>query len=201
MTTSPASARKAGRPRRGEIDSAILQATVDELIERGFLAASMESIAQRAGIAKTTLYRRWPNTSELTLEAMRAFEPDNGQDPHGSVRDQIVWLVDVMRLKWGDPRYAAMMRRVAADGSVQPQMYRQARDRLIGPHVQRLNTVLMQGVDEGLIRGDIDIDWIRQLLIAPVMAAAMTLRGMLSRAQVEASVDTVLRGLDPRAAQ
>ena len=59
MTTAT---RGPGRPRSESIDTAIMAATIDELIERGFLAASMESIAQRAGVAKTTLYRRWPNT-------------------------------------------------------------------------------------------------------------------------------------------
>jgi AcrR family transcriptional regulator len=201
MTSAPTATRKAGRPRSEEIDAAILQATVDELIERGFLAASMESIAHRAGIAKTTLYRRWANTTELTIEAIRTFDAENDDVPEGSVRDQLVWLTDGMRRKWGDPRYAAVMRRIAADGSAQPQMYREARDRLIGPHIQRLNAVLSRGVDEGLIRSDVDIEWVRQLITSPVMAAAMTLRGAVCEAQMETTVDTVLRGLEPRAAQ
>ena len=195
-TSSPT--RGPGRPRSESIDAAILQATIDELIERGFIAATMESIAARAGIAKTTLYRRWPNTTELAVAAMRTFESDYEDSPHGStVRDTLVWLLTQMGRKWSDPRYAAMMRRVAADGSAQPQMYRDARDRLIGPHIARTNAVLARGVAEGLIREDVEIDWVRQLLVSPIMAAALTLRDAVPVEDLERTVDTVLRGLAP----
>ena len=197
--TAATTSRGPGRPRSESIDAAILQATVDEVIERGFLATSMESIAARAGIAKTTLYRRWPNTTELCLAAMQTFESSYDDPPQGSVRDNLVWLITQMSRKWGDPRYAAMMRRVAADGSVAPQMYRDARDRLIGPHIARTNAVLARGVSEGLIRADADIEWLRQLLVSPIMAAALTLRDAVPVEDIERTVDTVLRGLAPGA--
>ncbi|MCW2496109.1 TetR/AcrR family transcriptional regulator [Jatrophihabitans sp.] len=194
---SVAVTRGPGRPRSEEIDAAILQATIDELIERGFLGASMESIAARAGVAKTTLYRRWPNTTELTIAAMRTFDADDAEPPAGTVREQLLWLIHRMRRKWGDPRFAAMMRRVAADGSAQPEMYRSARDRLVGPHSARMTAVLQRAIDEGLIRPDLDLEWARQLLVSPVMAGALTLKDKVSAKQIELTVDTVLRGLAP----
>lgn len=194
MTTAT---RGRGRPRSESIDSAILDSTIDELIERGFIAASMESIAARAGVAKTTLYRRWPNTTELALAAMRTFESDQDVPPPGTVRDTLIWLVRRMGRKWGDPRYGAMMRRVAADGSAQPQLYRECRDRLIGPHIERTNAVLARGIAEGMIRPGTDIEWLRGLLVSPIMAAALTLRERVPDAEIERTIDTVLRGVAP----
>ena len=194
MTTA---VRGPGRPRSESIDAAIMTATVDELIERGFLAASMESIAARAGVAKTTLYRRWPNTVELTIAAMSTFESEDGDPPAGAARDQLVWLITQMSRKWGDPRYAAMMRRVAADGSVQPERYHAARQRLISPHIARMNAVLRRAQREGVIRSDVDLEWLRQLLVSPIMAAALTLRERVPVAEIERTVDTVLKGLQP----
>jgi AcrR family transcriptional regulator len=196
---SVAAKRGPGRPRSEATDAAILAAAVDELIERGFVAASMESIAARAGVAKTTVYRRWPSLDELAIAAMRMFEPPQVDPPDGSVRDQLLWLLEGMRVKWSDPRYAAVMRRVAADGTVQPEMYKKSRDRLIGPFVRATNAVLRRGVAEGLIRGDVELDWIRQLLAAPVLAATLTLKERVTRAQLELTVDTVLAGLRPSA--
>lgn len=189
--------RKAGRPRDESIDAAILAAAVDELIDRGFIAASVESIAARAGVAKTTVYRRWPNLTDLAVDATRTFEQQPAEPPQGTVRENLVWLLDGMRRKWGNPRYAALMRRVAADGTVQPEMYKQSRDRLVRPHLLALQGVLRRGVDEGLIDPDADLDWVRQLLTSPIMAAALALRGPVSKAQVAATVDTVLRGVAP----
>lgn len=191
--------RAPGRPRNEAADAALLAAAVDELIERGFIAASMESVAARAGVAKTTLYRRWPNMHELALAAMQTFEQPTDEPPAGSVRDQLLWLLDGMRRKWGDPRYAAMMRRVAADGTSQPDLYRRTRDRLVGRHVRALNAVIRRGIAEGVIREDVEVEWVRQLLVSPIMARMFTLNDRLSRQQLELTVDTVLAGLAPQA--
>ncbi len=186
-----------GRPRDESINAAILNATIDELIERGYSGLSMEAVAARAGVAKTTVYRRWTNPLDLALEAMRTFEVVEDDPPPGSARAQLLWLLEGMRRKWNDPRYAAMMRRAAADGTAQPEVYRHSRDRLIRPHIRRMNTVLHKAVDEGLIRADVDVSWVRQMLVSPIMAAALTHKERIGAAQVEAVLDTVLRGSAP----
>ena len=64
--------------------AAAIDATLAELAERGYPALSLESVARRAEIHKTTLYRRWGTRENLVLEAMldRAGEriavPDTG---------------------------------------------------------------------------------------------------------------------------
>jgi AcrR family transcriptional regulator len=195
--TDATTARRPGRPRSEVVDAAIRAATVDELIERGFGALSMEAIAARAGVAKTTLYRRWPGTQDLALDAMRSFDVDSDTPPDGSARDALLFLLDRMRRTWSDPRYGALMRRVAADGTQQPEVYRQCRDRLIAPRIRAMNDVLLRAVEEGLIRPDADLGWVRQLLAAPIMAAVLTHKERVTRAQVEFTLDTVLRGLAP----
>jgi AcrR family transcriptional regulator len=198
MSQSVSAARKPGRPRDEAIDAAILDATIDELIERGFLGLTMEAIAARAGVAKTTLYRRWPGTDELALEAMRSFTPRGVLDaPDASARDTLMFLLDGMRRTWADPRYGALMRRVAADGTGREALYRHFREKLIGPHVQRMTQALQRAVDEGLIRPDVDLAWVRQLMVSPIMAAALTHKDRVSRAQLEFALDTVLAGLRP----
>jgi AcrR family transcriptional regulator len=191
---------KRGRPRDEAIDAAILAAAVDELTERGFLSFTMEAVAARAGVAKTTVYRRWPSgTHDLALEAMRSVrsaeceEPPAGSPP----RDEILYLLDGMRRTWTDARYAMLMRRVSADGSIRPDEYRSVRDRLVAPHVNRLAQAVERAQDEGLIRRDADLVWVRQLLTSPILAAAFTHRGRVTRAELAFTVDTVLRGLAP----
>ena len=157
----------------------------------------MEAVAARAGVAKTTLYRRWTNTDDLALEALRSVEGEWQQPPAGTVRAQLVWLLDGMRRKWNDPRYAAIMRCVAADGTSRQDVYRHYRDRLIAPHKRRMAAVLRRGVDEGLIGASVDLTWVRHLLVSPIMAATLTHWERVSSAQIEATVDTVLRGLAP----
>lgn len=186
-----------GRPRDEAVDAAILSATVDELVARGFANLTIEGVAARAGVAKTTVYRRWANAADLAIDAMRTFEEDVRHPPEGSVRDQLVWLVDAMRRKWNNPTYSAVMRRVTGDGVGNPDAYRRARDKLVAPHLDVLHGVLQRGVDEGLIRPDVDLSWLRQMITAPIMASTLTFKDRVSKAQIETTVDLVLRGAAP----
>src|SRR5580658_9329756 len=58
-----------GRPRSQEADRAILTATAELLADRGLSAMSIEEVAARAGVGKTTIYRRWPSKGLLALDA------------------------------------------------------------------------------------------------------------------------------------
>nr|WP_107422146.1 TetR/AcrR family transcriptional regulator [Streptomyces lushanensis] len=63
---------RTGRPRSADADAAILAATRAALVELGWPRLTMSDVARRAGVAKTTLYRRWPGKSELVVDAVAA---------------------------------------------------------------------------------------------------------------------------------
>jgi AcrR family transcriptional regulator len=195
--------RKPGRPRDESIDTAILDAVVEEFIDKGFAGLSIEAIAARAGVAKTTIYRRWPTLEELCVGAICAItdaaltDPDDAPIDTADVRGELLAQLERMRRKWGNPRFAALMRRAAADAIAQPEVYHRMRERLAGRPIAAMDRTLQRAVDEGLIRADTDIDWARQTLTAPIMSATLTMRTRVTRAQMEFTLDTVLRGLAP----
>ena len=59
----------AGRPRSEEAHRAILNATLELLVEVGYSALTVEGVAQRAGVGKATIYRRWNSKLLLVIEA------------------------------------------------------------------------------------------------------------------------------------
>ncbi len=63
---------RVGRPRSEVCDRAILDATVEALLEDGYTGMSIEGVAARAGVGKATIYRRWANKAELAVEALRS---------------------------------------------------------------------------------------------------------------------------------
>lgn len=79
---------KRGRPRSIESHQAILEAALSLLAEVGFDAMSIEAIASRAGVGKTTIYRRYAGKEELVAAAIE------------SIRDKVV-IADTGSL-WGD---------------------------------------------------------------------------------------------------
>src|SRR5690348_16144333 len=82
-----AGAAPRGRPRSQEADRAILTATVELLAERGLAAMSIEEVAARAGVGKTTIYRRWPSKGLLALDAfVSSFRAEQPQPDTGTLR-------------------------------------------------------------------------------------------------------------------
>lgn len=64
----PATARR-GRPRNGAVDQRVLSAAWGLLHAGGYAALNVDDVAERAGVAKTTLYRRWPTKDHLAIAA------------------------------------------------------------------------------------------------------------------------------------
>jgi AcrR family transcriptional regulator len=176
---------------------AILDAAVREIVDNGYLSFSVERVATRAGVAKTTIYRRWPGKDELIFEALSWLKGPVAQPPGGTVRDDLVYLMNQTREMWLNTVHGRVMRRLAADGSECPQLYRDFRERLIAPRQAVVRQVLQRGIDEGVIRPDVDLGWVLDTLVAPMIVAVMTHKDRVTRKQVEFTVDTVLRGLAP----
>ncbi len=61
-----------GRPRRAAVDASIIRAAVELMTEGGVAATTLTAVARRAGIARATVYLRWPTRSALIGAAARA---------------------------------------------------------------------------------------------------------------------------------
>src|SRR3954466_2689293 len=84
QTSDQLTARPPGRPRSERAARAIIDATIDLLAEEsGVAGVSIEAVAARAGVGKTTIYRRWPSKDALIVHALGAVkeplpEPSGG---------------------------------------------------------------------------------------------------------------------------
>jgi AcrR family transcriptional regulator len=103
--------RPRGRPRDANVEPAVQGATLALLAEVGYDRLSIEAVAARAGVAKTTVYRRWPGKPELVLDAMRGNDPLPGvPDDCGCLRDDLLALMHRVVLGMyenADPRVVA----------------------------------------------------------------------------------------------
>jgi AcrR family transcriptional regulator len=94
MTTGEATRRPRGRPRSARADRAILDATIELLAERGYGGLTVEAVASRAGVGKSTIYRRWPSKATLAAAAVNALARERVPVPDtGDLRDDLVRLV------------------------------------------------------------------------------------------------------------
>src|SRR5689334_19582780 len=70
MTSRSRDPRRPGRPREEATEAAITVAARSVLADKGVARMSMELVAAKAGVAKSTLYRRWPSKVELAVHAV-----------------------------------------------------------------------------------------------------------------------------------
>src|SRR6201987_5458636 len=84
-----------GRPRSEKAHKAIMDAAAELLLARGLSAVSMDAVAERAGVSKTTIYRWWPTKESLALDALytewAAVQP--GPRDTGTLRGDLLALL------------------------------------------------------------------------------------------------------------
>jgi AcrR family transcriptional regulator len=199
MTTVPVEVRRGpGRPRSANRDEAIVAAAIDELVANGYGGMSIEGVAARAGVAKTTVYRRWAGKDDLVLAALSKVKGPLPQPPGTSVRADLAYIVEQMRTSWLDSTHGRLMQRLSADGYARPELYRRFRDQVVGPRHEVTYGVLRRGAERGEIRADFDPAWVNDMLTSPIIAAVLTHRPRLTKPQVEFCVDVVMSWLERR---
>jgi AcrR family transcriptional regulator len=119
--TASTTRRPGGRTARNT--AAVFTATVDELADRGFDEISIESIAARAGVHKTTVYRRWGSKTELVRQALAATAQSMIEVPDtGTVGEDLRLLSRAVQATLGSPRGAATTRSVLAGAAASPEI-------------------------------------------------------------------------------
>ncbi|MGW6276832.1 TetR/AcrR family transcriptional regulator [Kribbella sp. NPDC055071] len=82
-----------GRPRDAGVEGRLLQAAMTEMRARGYDGLSVDRVAERAGVAKTTLYRRWPSKAELVIAMIAQLRSAVPFEPSGDSRRDLTDLV------------------------------------------------------------------------------------------------------------
>ncbi|MDX3225409.1 TetR/AcrR family transcriptional regulator [Streptomyces sp. ME19-01-6] len=145
-------ARRTGRPRSAEADRAILGATRAALVELGWSKLTMGDVAARAGVAKTTLYRRWTNKSELVVDAVAALLDEQLELPDlGSLRADVEETV---------LRFAALLARPEARTSLMAVVAEATRDEALRERIRtaivdRQKRLVLLGRERAQARGEL----------------------------------------------
>jgi len=158
--------RGAGRPRSFAADLAILRAALELFVEHGVDGASIEQIAIRAKVARTTVYRRWLSKEVLIAEAIAAArgEPEQAATSRVAVRDLPRRLVDALAETLATPNYRKLAARLIGSVPSSPQLMAVYWHKYQVPRRERIGKVLERARSEGLIREDSDSEMLLDLI-------------------------------------
>ena len=193
--TAPATG---GRPLDPEISQAILDATIDVLAETGFAGLSLEAVAQRAGVHRPAIYRRWPAKVDLVAAALSAVGTAFPDPDTGSVRDDLVFLVGHVGSRMEGSERARLGLRLVADLAVDPEIAALVNARTVRPWRSLGRTILGRGIERGELRDDTDVEIVNDLIMGSIYARSLVGRQQISRVAIERLVDTLLDGLHAR---
>ncbi len=156
---------------REQIDNKIMQATLSIVISAGIGAVTIEEVARRSGVAKTTIYRRYRNADDLLQRA----------------KLEIAGLPDFSDLETSRNGLLAMLQRIQncfdselglkAVGVVlssDNDSLRSIADQVIQPAEQRFSAFINRGMANGTFRSGLDLHF----LFSTVLGSMLTYKAL-----------------------
>jgi AcrR family transcriptional regulator len=191
-------ARGRGRPRSERARVAILAAAGELMLEGGVNAASMEAIAERAGVSKATIYKWWPSRGAVALDGFLAQAQDTIAVPEGlSTRDALHFQTLALIRLFRDTPSGPLMRALVSQAECDPEIARAVRERWLAPRRAVATEILRIGMARGELRPGLDTALVSDLLFAPIYHRLIFGHEPLTDELADRLVDQVLGGSTP----
>lgn len=199
-STDRLAARPPGRPRSERADKAIIEATLAILAEEGGVAGvCIEAVAARAGVGKTTIYRRWPNKDALIIDALAALKEPFPEPAGDSVRADLIAMAQTFMTDKTDRKRLDCYWSVLGSAERHPELIDRFNREVLEPRREAMREILRRGITTGELRADLDVEVTVWLILGAI--------GQRSRAAgigpipgdfAERVLDSVMAGAAPR---
>jgi AcrR family transcriptional regulator len=183
--------RRPGRPRDARADVAIVEATLAEVAERGFSAATVESIASRAGVGKATIYRRWRGKEELLRFVASQVSDVCAVPDTGSVRDDLRTIFEPMGDTLSETAVASLLPELIAEAARSDDIRRLMRS-LAQERRDPAIEVLRRAVDRGELDVGLEPATVVDLICGAVVYRRLVLGEHVERTDIVAIIDQAL---------
>ncbi|MFG3405727.1 TetR/AcrR family transcriptional regulator [Streptomyces sp. NPDC048142] len=188
MSHSDPRATRTGRPRSTAADAAILEATRASLVDLGWSKLTMGDVATRAGVAKTTLYRRWASKNELVVDAVAVLFDELELPDLGSLAADVQGVVLQFAALLERPETRTALMAVIAESTRDDSL----RHRIRSAIVDRQKRLVLLGRERAQARGELRYEDDASTaarnadLIFDVIAGAVVHRTLVSAEPVDA---------------
>jgi AcrR family transcriptional regulator len=187
---------QAGPSRSERTEAAILAATRELLAKGGVRELTVEGVAARSGVAKTTIYRRWRSKDELALAVLIDMVQTVIAVPSlADTRSELVALVQGAVRVLGKTLMGPVMQGLVPELATDSELARAFRERVVALRVREVERLLRRGIERGELRADIDIGLTHELLFGAVYYRLFLSGEPLDRKLAERIVDAVVPGL------
>lgn len=164
------------------------QATLDLIAEIGFEGTTVELIAERSGVSRTTIYRHWPDPAALLLEAFDPITPDRlPPERTGDVVADLDAYIRHVADRLNDDRFAAALAAQVDKARRDPQ-YRAAHLHDAVTRNEHGVGIFRAGIADGTLRDDVDAEHETDLILG-----YLTYQRLMKHRRLDESLVTALR--------
>jgi AcrR family transcriptional regulator len=182
-----------GRPRRSATGHAILLATRQILAQGGVHELTVEGVAERSGVAKTTIYRRWRSKEDLALAALLEVIREEPPARHlGSTRDALRTYLEQLVKNVNSRLYGRILRGLISEMAVDRELALGFREQVLARRITAIRGLLQRGIERGELRHGLDLEIAIDLLLGPIYYRLLMSGEPLTSALVERLVRAVM---------
>jgi AcrR family transcriptional regulator len=154
---------------------------------------TVEGVAARAGVAKTTIYRRYRSKDELALAVLIRMVDEVASVPDlGDTRAELFRFVSRAVKILGSTPMGRVMQGLVSDLAADPKLAQAFRERVVGRRLAEVRRVVERGIERGDLRPDADPELANELLFGPVYYRLLLSGAPLDGKLAQRVVDAVL---------
>src|SRR5262245_37220065 len=179
QTNGASSTQSPGRPRDADADRRILRACVELLTEVGAEATTMTAVIERSGVARATVYRRWPNREALLIDALRELKGRGPVPFSGDLQTDIARSADQARRVLAEQRFRSILPLLARDLVERPGRGSRRKEgsatfHRVAPNHRRLAETYDALAAAAGLRADVDGELVSDLVIGAQLARLLS---------------------------
>ncbi len=178
--------------------ASVLAAALELMSEKGIAGTTIEAVAARSGIAKTTIYRQWDNQQALALDAFATLLNTAPTPDTGTLRGDLLELIRGLAQALTASPAAALMPALIDAAERNPTFAAVHHQEAARRH-KAASTALTRAVHRGELSPDADPADVIDLLAGPIFYRRYVSRGEVDETFADLVVDHVLTGLHARA--
>ncbi len=188
------------RPRSQEAHKAALDATVELLLDAGVEGVTVEEVAARSGVAKSTLYRHFSTRENLIAQAARCCLVEHPTPDTGSLADDLRYLFGRFAEQEEERRMTDLLPLLIDAAKRDPEMEALVAS-ILAERKRPIRTVLQLAQLRGEISPDLDLDTAMALVIGPFSYRRLVERRDATPEFIEAVLTAAIAGLRATAAR
>ena len=181
-----------GRPRSAVADASILEAATELFCDLGYEGLSFEGVAAKAGVGKTTIYRRYPTKLDLVMAVNGCLSAGMMPEPNtGRLRDDLVVLARNFHAMLSQTDAGRAIPKVLAAKLANPELAR-AHEAFVAGRRDITIGVIRRGIERGELPSETDPTLIADLITGPLFLRVFVTGQPVTRRYIDALVDQIL---------